>query len=165
MNGTHGTETPSGRAADITRGVARRLEDMGYRALAEFPLGNGRRADVIGIDRRGHFALVEVKSSLSDFRSDGKRPEYLPYCDTFYFAVAAAFPVSVLPDGVGIIVADAHHGAVTRDASIARMNAARRKALTVRFARTAVARLTSLTDTAPRRIIPRISPAGAKRGP
>jgi len=129
------------RTAGIARGVTRLLGEMGYRTLPELPLGNGRRVDVIGLDRQGHFAVVEVKSSLADFRADGKWLEYLPYCDAFYFAVDLNFPLDVLPRDVGVIVADAYDGAVRRDAPLRPMNANRRRALTVRFARTAAGRL------------------------
>ena len=135
-------------AAGLVRGVARLLDGLGYRVLAEFPLGNGRRVDVAGLDRRGSITVVEVKSSLADFRADGKWPEYLEFCDRFYFAVAADFPLAALPEDTGVIVADAYQGAIVRPAPPTRLNAARRKALTVRFARTAAARLHGLLDPA-----------------
>ena len=129
------------RTGGIARGVTRLLGDMGYRTLVELPLGNGRRVDVAGLDRRGWFVVVEVKSSLADFRADGKWVEYLPYCDSFYFAVDLDFPLGILPPDVGIIVADAYDGAVHRAAPVRAMNPSRRRALTVRFARTAAGRL------------------------
>lgn len=129
------------RTAGIARGATRLLVDMGYRTLVELPLGNGRRVDVAGLDRQGRFAVVEVKSSLADFRADGKWLEYLPYCNSFYFAVDPDFPLDILPRDVGIIVADAYDGAVYRDAPVRAMNPNRRRALTVRFARTAAGRL------------------------
>ncbi len=129
------------RTAVIARGVTRLMAEMGYRTLPELPLGSGRRVDVIGLDRQGRFAVVEVKSSLADFRADGKWLEYLPYCDAFYFAVDTEFPLDVLPPDVGVIVADAYDGALRRDAPLRPMNAHRRRALTVRFARTAAGRL------------------------
>jgi hypothetical protein len=105
--------------------------------------------DIAGLDRRGAVLVVEIKSSLADYRADGKWPEYLAYCDAFYFAVGSDFPVTVLPAEVGIIVADAYQGAVVRPSPMAPMKPARRKALTLRFARTAAARLQGLLD--PRR--------------
>ncbi len=129
------------RTAGIARGVTRLLVDLGYRTLVELPLGNGRRVDVAGLDRRGRFVVVEVKSSLADFRADCKWLEYLPYCDSFYFAVDPDFPLDILPRDVGIIVADAYDGAVHRDAPVRAMNPNRRRALTVRFAWTAAGRL------------------------
>jgi len=136
-------------AAGLARGVSRLLDSMGCAVLTEFPLGNGRRVDIAGLDRRGAFLVVEIKSSLADYRADGKWPEYLAFCDAFYFAVGSEFPLTVLPADVGIIVADAYQGAVVRPSPMAPMKPARRKALTLRFARTAAARLQGLLD--PRR--------------
>ena len=75
-------------AADITRGAVRLLDTLGFRTLVEMRVASGRRVDAIGVDGRGRFAVVEVKSSLADLRADEKWPEYLPFCDWFYFAVA-----------------------------------------------------------------------------
>lgn len=132
---------PADRTGGIVRGATRLLVEMGYRTLTELQLGNGRRVDVIGLDRQGRFVVVEVKSSVADFRADGKWLEYLPYCDAFYFAVSPDFPMEILPPDVGVIVADAYDGAIQRDAHVIAMNASRRRALTVRFARTAAGRL------------------------
>ena len=87
----------AGAAGGIARGACRLLGDMGYAAVLEFKLRSRRRVDVIGLDRAGSFIIVEVKSSLADFRADGKWPEYLDYCDSFYFAVGRDFPVIELP--------------------------------------------------------------------
>lgn len=133
-------------AAGLARGVSRLLDSMGCTVLTEFPLGNGRRVDIAGLDRRGAFLVVEIKSSLADYRADGKWPEYLAFCDAFYFAVGSEFPLTVLPADVGIIVADAYQGAVVRPSPVAPMKPARRKALTLRFARTAAMRLQGLLD-------------------
>jgi hypothetical protein len=133
-------------ATGLARGVSRMLDSMGYRVLTEFPLGNHRRVDIAGVDRRGTFLVVEIKSSLADYRADGKWPEYMAFCDAFYFAVGSEFPLTVLPADVGVIVADAYQGAVLRPSPMAPMQPARRKALTLRFARTAAARLQGLLD-------------------
>ncbi len=136
----HSVNLPD-RTIGIVRGATRLLADMGYRTLNELPLGNGRRVDVIGLDRRGRFAVAEVKSSVADFRADVKWLEYLPYCDAFYFAVDTDFPLEILPRDVGVIVADAYDGAVRRAPPVMAMNPGRRRALMVRFARTAAGRL------------------------
>ncbi len=133
-------------AGRIARGVIRLLTLLDFRALTEFRLPDGRRADVAAVDARGGFALVEVKSSLADFRADGKWPCYLDYCDAFYFAVAPSFPREVLPDNVGLIVSDGWEAAVVRPAAPVAMAAARRRALLLRFARTAAGRLAGLVD-------------------
>ena len=138
-------------AVDVARGVCRVLDELGYATLTEIRVGSGRRVDVIGLDRRGHFAIVEIKVSPADLRADRKWPEYLRHCDRFYFGVPIAFPQELLPEECGIIVADRHGGAVVRDApvrdaAVARMAAPTRRALTLRFARTAASRLRRIED-------------------
>lgn len=133
-------------AALLARGASRLLVDQGHRVLREFCLADGRRADVIGLDRRGGFTIVEIKSSPADYRADAKWTCYRGYCDHFYFAVGVGFPVAVLPSDVGVIVADAYGGALLRAAPAHPLTAARRKALLLRFARTACARLSQITE-------------------
>jgi len=130
----------------IARGVCRMLGEHGHGTLTEFSLGNGRRADVIGLDRDGRFVIVEVKSCAADFLSDGKWEDYLPFCDRYYFAVAPDFPQELLPAEHGLIVADAFDAVVLREAAEAPMHASRRKAQLLRFALTASCRLTGLVD-------------------
>lgn len=119
----------------VTRGAARLMVDLGYAPLLEVGLPNGRRADVMAIGPRGDFVICEVKSGIEDYRVDRKWGEYGPFCDAFYFAVAPEFPSDILPEGPGLIVADGFGGAVVRDAPAAHLAPARRKALTIAFAR------------------------------
>ncbi|WGF89696.1 MmcB family DNA repair protein [Marinivivus vitaminiproducens] len=133
-------------AADIAHGTARCLIDMGYAPVAELPLANGRRADITAIDRKGHVVIVEIKSSRADFLSDRKWPDYLEFCDAFYFAVAPGFPRELLPQDEGLILAERFQGAIERPAVLRPMAAARRKALLLRFARLAALRLQGQVD-------------------
>lgn len=119
----------------VTRGAARLMIDLGYAPLLEVGLPNGRRADVMAIGPRGHIVICEVKSGLEDYRVDRKWGEYGPFCDAFYFAVAPEFPSDILPEHPGLIVADGFGGAVVRDAPLVPLAPARRKALTIAFAR------------------------------
>lgn len=119
----------------VTRGAARLLADMGYAPLLEVCLPNGRRADVMALGRKGDIVICEVKSGPEDYRVDRKWPEYAPFCDAFFFAVALEFPQDLLPGEPGLIVADGFGGAVVREAVIAPLAPARRKALTLAFAR------------------------------
>ena len=128
----------------VTRGVGRLMAALGYAPLAEVTLPNGRRADIMALGPRGEIAVCEVKSSLEDFRTDRKWGEYLPYCDAFYFAVAPEFPRDILPAEPGLIVADSFGGAVLRDAPSTPLVGARRKALTLAFARLAAMRASSV---------------------
>ena len=116
------------------------MAQLGYAPLLEAPLPNGRRADVMALGPRGEVVIVEVKSSLEDFRADQKWREYLTYCDAFYFAVAPEFPRAVLPEGPGLIVADGFGGAILTEAPSAPLAGARRKALTLAFGRLAALR-------------------------
>lgn len=124
----------------LTKGVMRLFGDMGLTPLAEFKLANGRRADVAAIDRRGKITIAEVKSCRADFETDQKWPEYLDYCDRFYFAVDPAFPIEMLPKDEGLIVADSYGAMISRTADERTLVAARRKAVTLRFARQAARR-------------------------
>ncbi len=119
----------------VTRGAARLMVDLGYAPLLEVGLPNGRRADVMALGPRGDIVICEVKSGPDDYRVDRKWGEYGPFCDAFYFAVAPEFPSGILPDHPGLIVADGFGGAVVRDAPLAPLAPARRKALTIAFAR------------------------------
>jgi len=124
----------------VTRGAARLLAALGYAPLAEVVLPNGRRADIMALGPKGELVIAEVKSGPEDYLTDRKWGEYMPYCDAFYFAVAPEFPRELLPDEPGLIVADGFGGAVLRDAPVAPLVAARRKALTLAFGRLAASR-------------------------
>ena len=124
----------------LTRGVMRMFIDLGLSPLAEFNLANGRRADIAALDRRGRLTIVEVKSCRADFEADQKWPDYLGFCDRFYFAVDLTFPMEHLPIDEGLIVADAYGATIKRPAEERPLVAARRKAVTLRFARQAARR-------------------------
>jgi hypothetical protein len=124
----------------VTRGAVRLLAALGYAPVLEAPLPNGRRADVMALGLKGDILIVEVKSSLEDYRADRKWADYAPFCDAFYFAVSPEFPRALLPDGPGLIVADGFGGAILKDAPSVILAAARRKALTLSFARLAALR-------------------------
>ena len=128
-------------AQRLCRGVCRALLDLGYAPLCEFRLACGRRADVFALSDCGEAVIVEIKSSVEDFRTDQKWPEYAPYCDRFYFAVDCDFPKERLPEACGMMVCDGFGGAILRECAASPLNAARRKAVTLSFARLAAARL------------------------
>ena len=132
---------------NVTRGAARLLADLGYAPLTEVVLPNGRRADLMALGARGELVIVEVKSSLEDYRVDRKWGEYLPYCDRFAFAVAPEFPREILPEEPGLIVCDGFGGAVLREAPVTPLAPARRKALTIAFGRLAAVRAAGTAAT------------------
>ncbi len=133
-------------AQTICRGVTRALTQRGFATLAEVPLADGRRADILALGRDGVLVVVEIKSSVADFRSDRKWPDYRQWCDRLYFAVAAGFPTELIPEECGLMLADGFGAAILREAPAQKLDPARRRALHLRFARTAGARLLRLTD-------------------
>jgi len=134
------------RAPRILRGVARHFGDLGAAVLAEVPLANGRRADLVVLDGKGGLAIVEVKSGLADLAADHKWPDYRDFCDRFYFAVDLDFPRARLPAGTGVILADDYAAEIVADAPAHPLNAPRRKAVTLRFAHLAARRLLGVED-------------------
>ncbi len=120
----------------------------GWAPVAEMPLPNGRRADVMALLPDGGFAIFEVKSGARDFLADRKWPEYRDFCDRFHFAVDLDFPQALLPEDVGLLVADDAEAALLRQAPAHPLAGARRRALLLRFARVAAGRLAALADPA-----------------
>ena len=133
-------------AADIARGVSRLLSEMDYSPVTELTLNTGRRIDVAGINKKGEILFVEIKSGVADFQADRKWPEYLDYCDRFFFAVNADFPNSLIPESTGLIIADRYGAQIMRDVPIAPAHASRRRTVLIRYGRTSAQRLRSLTD-------------------
>ncbi len=147
MKDATGRTSPSySRAAQIARGVSRFFAERGNGCLSEFSFKTGRRADIIAIDDKGTISVIEIKSSVPDFRSDKKWQEYLEFCDRFYFAVGADFPIDILPSECGLVIADAYGASIIREPEPHRLIAARRKSITLRFARLSANRLMQFTD-------------------
>lgn len=141
------TEEPADAVArQVARGVCRLFDRLGHAGLTEFVLRSGRRADVIALGPGGELSIVEIKSSLADFRSDAKWPQYLEFCERYYFAVPRGFPLEILPGDQGLILADGYDAAILREAEARPMAAARRKAVTLRFGQVAARRLRLLLD-------------------
>lgn len=141
---------PDGRQSEtalmIQRGVARLMRASGFAVLPEFTLASGRRADIIGIGTAGEIWIIEIKSSPGDFRADVKWPEYRDYCDRLFFAIPASMDTAMMPPDTGLIVADSWGADILRMTEAAILHAARRKALTLAFARAAALRLHGLHD-------------------
>lgn len=131
---------------EVCRGAGRLLRALSFAIINELPLPNGRRADIVGLSPAGDIWIVEVKSCLEDLRVDAKWPEYRDYSDALFFAVTPDFPRSVLPDDTGLILADRYGGEIVRNAPEMRLAAARRKAMTLRFARAAAFTLQGMAD-------------------
>lgn len=136
----------SDRALEIQRGTGRLLRHYGFVSLPEVTLKSGRRADLLAINTKGEIWIVEIKSSLADFRADKKWPDYWDFCDRLFFATNQETPEEIFPDETGLIIADAHGAEIVRDVEQRRLAAARRKALTLRFAQIAASRLHAIHD-------------------
>ena len=134
-------------ARAVARGTCRMLDGLGFGTLTEFRLTYGRRVDVIALGIDGAFVIAEVKSCAADFRADRKWREYLPFCERFYFAVPAEFPLEILPADCGLIVADAYDAVIRRESPAFAMSPQRKRHQLLRFAQTASARLHRLTET------------------
>ena len=136
----------------VGRGIARLFARNGIWCLAEMPLRNGRRADLMGVDEKGRLVIVEIKVARGDLLGDGKWPDYLDFCDRFYWGVPPGLDRSPLegdgyrPDCCGIIVADGYDAEIVRPAPLHPLAAARRKCEIERLARTALRRLTVGAD-------------------
>ena len=131
----------SERAMVIRRGVQRLLAEMGARVLPELSLATGRRADLVALTRKGDIWIIEIKSSVEDFRVDRKWPEYRLFCDRFFFATHPEVPASIFPEECGFILSDGYGAEMLRDAPEHRVPPATRKALMLRVARAGAARL------------------------
>ncbi len=142
----------AGERPDVTRavrrGTSRWLRRAGFALAHEFTFASGRRADILALAPDNDLWIVEVKSCLADFRTDLKWPDYDDWCDALAFAVAPDFPVGLIPDEVGLILADAYGGEMIRPPIRRPLAPARRRALTLGFARLASARLMLLEDPA-----------------
>ncbi|WGH79242.1 MmcB family DNA repair protein [Jannaschia ovalis] len=130
----------------LARGVARHLRAHDFMCMEEFTPERGKRLDVMALGPKGEIWVVECKSSRADFTSDLKWEGYLEWSERFFWAVDADFPVDLLPEGSGLILADGFGAEILRMPEMRPMAAARRKALTLRFARCAAGRLHGLRD-------------------
>jgi hypothetical protein len=130
----------------LARGVCRHLLGHDFVPVTEFSPERGKRVDVIALGPRGDIWVVECKSGRADFTSDAKWTGYLDWCDRYFWAVDAGFPIELLPFETGLIIADGYDAEIIRMAPEARLAPARRTALTRRIARDAARRLQRLCD-------------------
>jgi hypothetical protein len=139
-------------AADVVRGVSRMLYRHDFLGVPEVPLGNGRRADIMALGPKGDVTIIEVKVSRADLLGDGKWPQYLDYCDRYFWAVPQGFDLDLFdredlaPARTGLIIADRYDAAIVREAERRPLAGARRKAETLRLARLAARRVMGLSS-------------------
>lgn len=130
----------------IARGVARALRQFDFVSIEEFVPAPGLRVDVLALGPKGEIWVIECKSSRADYRVDRKWQSYLEWCDRFFWAVGGDFPVDVLPEGTGLILADAYDAEIVRMGPETPLAAARRKVMMQKFARHAASRLQGFRD-------------------
>jgi len=133
-------------ALAIARGSARYLHALGYCVVSELPLPSGRRADLVALGGDGEVVIVEIKSSVADFRADQKWTDYRLHCDRLFFATVLGVPRDIFPADAGLIVADAFGASILWEAPEHRLAAATRKTMMLRFAHAAALRLQALAD-------------------
>ncbi len=131
----------SDRAMLVRRGVQILLNDMRFAVLPELALANGRRADLVGLSEKGEIWIIEIKSSIEDFRVDRKWPDYRAYCDRLFFATHPEVPLDIFPDDCGLLLSDGYGAHLLREAPEHKLPPATRKAVTLDFSRSAAQRL------------------------
>ncbi|MEO8758710.1 MAG: MmcB family DNA repair protein [Devosia sp.] len=137
-------------ALKVQRGVMRLLRSVhDFCCFAEVPLANGRRADVLGVGPKGEIWIVEIKSSLIDFRVDAKWPNYKDYCDRFFFAKPPELDAGIFPTAEGLIVADTYGAEILRQAEESTLAPARRRAMLLKLVRLGADRVHQLMDPTP----------------
>jgi hypothetical protein len=139
-----GRQSPTALA--VARGTTRLLHCLGFSVVAELPLASGRRADLVALGADGEVWIVEIKSSVADFRADQKWIDYRLHCDRLFFATTLEVPCEIFPPDTGLIVADAFGASIICEAPEHRLHAATRKSVLLAFARAAALRLSALAD-------------------
>ncbi len=141
-------------AQSVARGISRLFGRNGIWCIPEMSLRNGRRADLMGIDPKGQIIIVEIKVARADLLGDQKWPEYLDYCDRFYWGLPPEMDPTPLgtegfqPENCGLIFADAYDAEILRPAPSRPLAAARRKVEVERLARNALRRQVVAQDPA-----------------
>ena len=130
----------------IARGVMRYFSQIGLSSLSEFSPTRGLRVDIITLGMSDEIWIVECKSGQNDFKSDKKWQNYLDWCDRYFWAVDANFPIGILPSDTGVIIADSYDASIIRDSPLNKLSAARRKKIMNSVARSACNRLLLHTD-------------------
>jgi len=141
-----GRQSPTALA--VGRGSARLLRSLGFCCVSELVLPSGRRADLVALGSGGDIWIVEIKSSIADFRTDQKWMDYRLHCDRLFFATTLDVPCEIFPPDTGLIVADEYGASLVCEAPEHRLGAATRKSLLLRFAQAAALRLQALADPA-----------------
>jgi len=130
----------------VARGTRRLLRRLKFSSVTELPLLSGRRADIVALAEDGAIHIIEIKSSIADFRADQKWRDYRAHCDKLFFAIPETIPIEIMPQDAGLIIADAYGAEILREAPEHKMAPATRRAVLLRFAHAAAHQLHGLSD-------------------
>ncbi|WP_422049543.1 MmcB family DNA repair protein [Shimia sp.] len=130
----------------LARGVSRHLRSHGFVSVEEFVPARGLRVDVMALGPKGELWVIECKSSREDFQTDKKWQGYLEWGDRYFWAVDTDFPTELLPEGTGLIFADAYDAEIIRMGPEEKLAPARRKKMIQKFAMDAARRLQRYRD-------------------
>ena len=130
----------------LARGVCRALRQFDFVTVEELVPTPGLRVDVMALGPKGEIWVIECKSSRMDYMADRKWQGYLEWCDRFFWAVDGDFPTELLPEGSGLIIADAYGAEILRMGPESALAPARRKVMMQKFARHAASRLQAYRD-------------------
>jgi hypothetical protein len=154
----------SERAMLVRRGMQRLLHNMRHATLPELGLASGRRADLVTLTEKGEIWIIEIKSSIEDFRVDRKWPDYRLHCDRLFFATLPDVPAEIFPQDCGLFLSDGYGAEMIRDAPEHRLPPATRKSVTLNFSRIAAMRLMQAEWAAERLGIANPNQDGAESG-
>jgi len=137
----------------VVRGSCRLLWLQGWSPLTEVTLADGHRADIMAVGRGGEILIVEIKVSAGDLLGDRKWQHYRDYADRFAWAVPPHLADHLEqdrfdPGRCGLLVADRHEALWVREAAHTALAPARRKAVTLAFARCGAERALRGSDPA-----------------
>lgn len=92
----------------------------GYSCYKEIGLNSWgkQRADLVGVNLKSKILVVEIKSSVQDYKTDKKWKSYLPFCDRFFFCISETLYTKIGPQikkdlaktGAGLLVLNAKTG-------------------------------------------------------
>ena len=133
------------KPADVIRGLERA-------GISYYLTTQPKNLTIEFLDAKGQIVIVEIKVSRADLLGDGKWPDYLDFCDRFYWGLPPELDRACLeganfrPECCGVIVADSYDAEIVRPAPLHPLAPARRKAEIERLARAALRRQLVLTD-------------------
>ena len=106
-----GRQSPTALA--VARGTTRLLHSLGYLGGQRTCRSPPAAAPISWrSSATGEIWIVEIKSSVADFRADQKWMDYRLHCDRLFFATTIDVPCDIFPPDTGLIVADAFGASV-----------------------------------------------------